>query len=167
MAGVLAPITEEYDVALSVIRGFSSVSHAYEIAEQWRAIRKPIHAYYLGDLDPSGLDLERDMKEKLARYSRRTFSWERLAVNLPDFSAYNLFPLQPKKKDARTKRFLDEGYTQCTELDAIPAEALRERIEESITSHIPSGEWERLQWVEERERKQWQEVISTMTAANN
>lgn len=112
MAGTLAPTTREYDVPLSVIRGFSSVSYAHEIAEQWRDIEKPIFAYYLGDLDPSGLELERDMREKLERYSHREFSWQRLAVTPVDFSAFNLFPLEPKEKDAHTKRFLAQGYTQ-------------------------------------------------------
>jgi hypothetical protein len=164
MAGTVAPVTREYDVPLSVIRGFSSVSYAHEIAEQWREIRKPIFAFYLGDLDPSGLELERDMREKLARYSQREFSWQRLAVTQPDFSLFNLFPLAPKEKDVRTKRFLEQGYTQCAELDAVPATELRNRIEQAILSHIPAGEWERLQNIERLERDQWQATLEAMSA---
>ena len=162
MAGTLAPVTEDYDVPLSVIRGFSSVTYAHEIAAQWREIEKPIFAYYLGDLDPSGLELERDMQEKLERYSHREFSWQRLAVTLADFSAFNLFPLEPKEKDVRTKRFREQGYRQCAELDAIPATELRTRIEQAILRHIPSGEWERLEHIEQLERERWQETLELM-----
>jgi hypothetical protein len=162
MAGVLAPVTREYDVALSVIRGYSSVSFAHEIAEQWREIDKAIFAYYLGDCDPSGLDLERDIKEKLTRYSRRYFAWERLAVNLSDFSAFNLYPLEPKKKDRRTRWFLSQGYTQCAELDAIPATELRNRVKQAILPHIHTEEWERLQRIEKLERERWRETLEML-----
>jgi hypothetical protein len=162
MAGTLAPVTREYDVPLSVIRGFSSLSYAHEIAVQWREIEKPIYSYYLGDLDPSGLELERDMREKLARYSRREFSWQRIAVNLEDFDQYTLFPLTPKKDDTRTKRFLAQGYTQCAELDAIPAPDLRARLEQAILLHIPAGEWEALQQHERLERTQWHDTLAAM-----
>jgi hypothetical protein len=164
MAGALSPVTREYDVALSVVRGFSGVSYLHEIAEQWQRIQKPIYVYYLGDFDPSGLDLERDIKEKLARYSQREFSWQRLAVTPEDFAAFNLYPLQPKDKDSRTKAFLAKGYTHCAELDAIPTAELRGRLERAILSHISSEEWERLQRIEKFEREQWHSTLAAFQA---
>jgi hypothetical protein len=164
MAGMLTPTTREYDVSLSIVRGYSGISYLHEAALQWREIEKPIFVYYLGDFDPAGLDLERDIREKMKRYSQRDFSWERLAVNPEDFSTFNLFPLKPKALDTRTKRFLERGYTECAELDAVPAPELRARIEQAILQHIPAGEWEYLQKIEELERKQWNEVIGKFSA---
>jgi hypothetical protein len=160
MAGMLTPTTRQYDVSLSIVRGFSGISYLHEAAAQWREIEKPIFAYYLGDFDPSGLDLERDIHEKLRRYAKREFSWKRLAVNLDDFSRFNLFPLTPKSKDTRTKHFLERGYTQCAELDAVPAKELRARVEQAILSHVPTGAWGSLQHIERLERQQWQSVMS-------
>ena len=168
MAGVLAPVTEEYDVSLSVVRGFVSVSFAYEIGELWSRIEKPIFAYYLGDHDPSGLDLERDLREKLGRYCLLTevgtprFLWKRLAVVPEDFSAFDLFPLTPKQTDSRTRWFLDQGHEECAELDAIPAGTLRDRLRAAIESHIPRREWKRLQQIERLERQQWHEVLGKL-----
>jgi hypothetical protein len=71
VAGTIQPVTREYDIALRVCRGYSSVSFAGEIADLWAEVEKPIFAYYLGDFDPSGFDLERDLREKLERYSGR------------------------------------------------------------------------------------------------
>jgi hypothetical protein len=113
---------------------------------------------------PSRLDLERDLRAKLSRYSRRSFTWKRLAVEPTDFSTFRLFPLEPKERDARTKCFLELGHTQCAELDAIPADELRRRVEQAITTHIPSGEWEYLLDIERYEREQWQEVLKMMNA---
>src|SRR5260370_24445600 len=69
IAGTIQPVTEEYDIRLHVCRGYASVSFAGEIAGLWKRVQKPIHAYYVGDFDPSGFDIERDLREKLARYS--------------------------------------------------------------------------------------------------
>src|SRR5260370_42362636 len=65
MAGILEPITAEYDVYLNIIRGQVSETFVWNIAEEWREIEKPICAYYLGDHDPSGLKIEESLKKKL------------------------------------------------------------------------------------------------------
>jgi hypothetical protein len=166
MAGVLAPVTLEYDVSLSVVRGYVSLSFAHQIGSLWREIEKPIRGYYLGDLDPSGLDLEQDLRAKLSRYSGRDFTWQRLAVNGEDLDAFNLFPLAPKAKDRRTAQFRAKGYTQCAELDAIPATELRDRIKRVILEHVPADDWERLRRVEELERQTWQETLGAMGGAS-
>jgi hypothetical protein len=166
MAGVLQPITYDYDVSLSVIRGYVSLSFAHEIATQWSQIEKPITAFYFGDFDPSGFDLERDLREKLEKYSGGcSFEWVRLGVTEEDFDAFNLLRLTPKVKDRRTAAFRRAGYTGCAELDAIPATALRERLEEAICNHIPAAEWERLTAVEAAERKSVVAIMKRMRAA--
>ncbi len=153
IAGVLAPTTREYDVALSPIRGYVSLSFAHEIADTWNRIDKPINCYYLGDFDPSGYDLERDVREKMGRYCARPFEWVRLGVNIEDFGAFDLIPLKPKTNDSRFRRFVREHGRKCAELDALPATELRRRVEEAILSHIDSDQWERLKEVERLEKE--------------
>ena len=161
IAGVLAPTTREYDVALSPIRGYVSLSFAHEIAETWNRIAKPISAFYLGDFDASGFDLERDLRAKLTRWCRRPFEWRRLGVNHEDFEAFDLIPLNPKKTDSRYRRFVAEHGSQCAELDALPATELRRRVEEEITAHIDLAQWQRLQEVERLEK----ETVAALASA--
>ena len=125
IAGVLQPVTSEFDVALSPIRGYASVSFAHEIAATWSDIEKPIHAFYLGDFDPSGFDLERDWIAKLTRYCHRPFTWERLGVNAADFNEFDLLPLKPKETDRRYRKFVATHGRDCAEVDAIPSTELR------------------------------------------
>jgi hypothetical protein len=66
MAGVIEPVTKEFDVHLNVIRGHVSETFVHEIGEEWALIEKPITAYYLGDHDPSGLAIEESLRQKLA-----------------------------------------------------------------------------------------------------
>jgi len=101
VAGRIVQVTREYDVPLHPLRGFCSTTFAYAIGEQWRRIEKPIHVYYIGDHDPSGREIERSVRERLAEFSERDFSWTRLAVEPEHFERYKIIPLAPKKRDTR------------------------------------------------------------------
>ncbi len=170
IAGSIQPVTREFDVALQVVRGYSSVSFAGEIGAIWSQVRKPIFAYYLGDFDPSGFDIERDLAEKLSRYSDRNVwhvpwgdepvdpqpdavYWTRLAVCEGDFEEHNLIRLPVKNSDMRTKAFLAAHGAHCAEVDAIPPAELRSRVQAAILSHIDAGRWERLKRAECLERE--------------
>jgi hypothetical protein len=159
VAGKLSVVTREYDIRLHPIRGYNSTTFAWEIARYWDRIQKPITIYYIGDHDPSGRDLERDIREKTARFSRRSVTWKRLAVEPEHFEQFNIRPLAPKKKDARTKKFVEQYGSQCAEVEAIPANDLRAILREAILSHIPAGEWNRLQEVERLERETWETAL--------
>jgi hypothetical protein len=156
VAGKLSTITEEYDVPLHPIRGYNSESFTWRIARRWDKIEKPITIYYMGDHDPSGRDLERDVRDRLTSQSKRPFQWVRLAVNPEHFEEFNIIPLAPKKRDTRYRKFVDRYGEDCAEVEAIPATDLRSILETAIRSHIPWDEWERLQEVERIEREQWE-----------
>lgn len=153
IAGTLYRTTYDYDVPLRVCRGYSSVSFAGEIADEWRRISKPIQAYYVGDFDPSGFDIERDLRAKLVRYSGKSFDWTRLAVVEVDFRRFKLLPLAVKPSDTRAAAFLNEHGGRCAEVDALPATELRRRVKAAIELHIDRTQWERLQRVEEAEKQ--------------
>ncbi|QDT34084.1 toprim domain-containing protein [Thalassoglobus polymorphus] len=165
MAGVLSPITREYDVALSPIRGYSSLSFAHEIASTWNKVDKPIYCYFLGDFDPSGFDLERDIKDKLDRYTTGCeVHWIRLGVNVEDFEEFDLLPLKTKPGDKRAAAFIQEHGSQCAELDAIPSSAIRQRLRDAIESHIPHEEWEKLKEVERTEKETFKATLKKLGA---
>lgn len=163
IAGTIQPVTDSYDVTLSPIRGYSSLSFAHAIASEWRQIDKPIHVYYLGDLDPSGVDIEREIQSKLTRYSGKTFRWSRLAINDDDFEPFKVIELDlsKKSKDVRYAKFM-RSYTRSAELDALPSDELRRRVEEAIRRHVPQDRWQRLTEVEELEKRQFVSFLRQM-----
>jgi hypothetical protein len=165
VAGRIAQVTRKYDVALHPLRGFCSTSFAHEIGEQWRETEKPIHCYYIGDHDPSGRDIERSARERLAEFSEREFSWTRLAVEPEQFEEYSILPIAPKKRDTRYQRFTDEYGDRCAEVEAIPANVLRQMVRDAIMSHIPADQWKRLQAVEAKEKESWRGVMGKIGGA--
>ena len=163
VAGRIAQVTEEYDVALHPLRGYSSITFAHAIAEDWKRSGKNIYAYYIGDYDPSGMDLERSVRETITRYADGvTFHWKRLAVLAEHFGEFDIIPLAPKKRDTRYKKFIAAHGEKCAEVEAVPANVLRQLVREAIESHIPQQEWARLKALENLERHTWHELMDTL-----
>jgi hypothetical protein len=155
MSGIIAPITHEYDVTITPIRGFISETTVWETAEEWKQIDKPITVYYLGDHDPSGLRIESDLRNRLAGFCEFDFAWKRIAINSGDFANPDLLGFPVKKKDApgKWRPYLEQYGDRCVEVDAIPAPEIRHRVRAAIESHIDQREWEFLKAQEEREKQ--------------
>ncbi|MBI1914518.1 MAG: hypothetical protein HYS12_07240 [Planctomycetes bacterium] len=185
VAGTIHPITAEYDLPLRVVRGYSSISFAGEIADLWKKITKPIFCYYLGDFDPSGFDLERDLREKLERYADRQaytrgdwdqhgrhvlgnpdymqpFVWQRLGVRRTDFKAFDLVALPVKPSDKRSRGFVAKFGDKCAELDALPPTELRDRVRSAIHEHIDWESWQRLERVEQAEQETLNKFVKSL-----
>jgi hypothetical protein len=164
MTGVIAPVIQHYDVALTPLRGNNSETWVYDIAERWREIDKPIHAYYLGDHDPNGLDIERDFRRRLEGYLEgRPYEWQRLAVTHDDFQdpRYQQYHFDVEYFKAANRKLT--GYwlsyknthgVQAMELDALPTNEIRQRVARAISNHIDVSAWDGLSAIEAQE-KQW------------
>ena len=149
-------------MALHPLRGYSSTSFAYSIAQSWANIGKPLHIYYIGDHDPSGRDIERSIIESLHEYGDCDFTWQRLAVTPEQFDEFDIIALEPKKDDRRYAAFVEEYGERRAEVEAIPAASLRDIVRTAIVNHIPTGTWNRLKTIEGQERESWQNVMQTV-----
>jgi hypothetical protein len=65
LAGVVYPITAQFDVPLMVARGYASLSFLYQAAEFMEQLGCPIYIYHLGDFDPSGVNAGEKIEETL------------------------------------------------------------------------------------------------------
>jgi len=146
LSGVIYGVTQDWDVPLMVTRGYASLSFLHSAAEQISRAQKPVFLYYLGDYDPSGVDIplrvERDLRE-LAPGADLTFT--RLAVNPEQIDSMRLPTRPTKTTDPRAIRFVGESV----EVDAIPAPVLRQLVRQAIASHVDR---QRLESVEAEER---------------
>lgn len=167
IAAVIQPVTEEFNVRLSPIRGYCSDTFAHEVGSLWKRIKKPIHAFYLGDYDASGFDIERDVVSKLKVHCGRDFQWTRLGINQSDFDDFSLLKLPAKISDRRYAAFIKTHGSACAEIDALPPQEIRRRVEESIRSFVPTAEWQRLELVEELERETFQKAIVSLEVTLN
>ncbi len=149
LSGVLYPVTSKWDVPLMVTRGYPSITFTQNAAESIAWESKPAHIYYLGDHDPSGVDIpvkvERDLRE-FAPDADITF--ERIAVNPEHIETMGLSTRPTKKSDSRARNFKGESV----ELDAIPPADLRTLVADVIEQHIDHTALHNLNTVEASER---------------
>ncbi len=149
ISGVVYPITAAWDVELGIVRGYSSETFAYSVAEGVAATTKTTFVYQLGDHDPSGVDAWRSFEEKVRGFGLGGDAvFERLAVT-PDQIIELDLPTRPTKStDTRARRFAGESI----EVDAIPATVLRQIVEDAIVQHIDARVYDLTQQVEQSER---------------
>jgi hypothetical protein len=176
LAGVIEPATEEYNVCLTTLRGNCSETMIYRIAEIFKEIKKTIYCYYLGDHDNQGLKIEPDFLRRLLGFlgpeHAARVHWERLAVTEADFrktkpdGSFEYLDFELKKnekaKGAWTP-YLNQYGDRCVEVDAIPSQELRDRVEAAILGHIDADEWDSLAAQEKEEAKSMREKFGLET----
>lgn len=149
LAGVLYQITAEWDVPLMVTRGYPSITYLYEAAEAIRERGKPTYLYYFGDRDPSGVDIPRNVEDRIREFAPDIpIHFECVAVTEEQIQTLNLPTRPTKSSDSRAKNF--EG--ESVEVDAIPPRQLRQLVRNCIEAHVDLAEFERIKRVEEQER---------------
>jgi hypothetical protein len=149
LAGVVVDVTAEFDVPLMVTRGYPSLSFVQSAAEAMNARRQLTFVYYLGDYDPSGVDISRKLEEDLRHFTDGLVEFERIAVTSEQIEDWHLPSRPTKKTDTRAKKFKGESV----ELDAIPAPELRELVRDAIEQHVDQHQLKVLQTAEEEERR--------------
>jgi hypothetical protein len=149
----MRPITQALGVMLRACRGFGSTGMEGAIGCLFEEIRKPIIVLYLGDHDPSGRDIERDIHRRAQEASAKQFKMIRLAIHPEDIKRFNLPRQRIKATDSRAAGFKRRfgAKAPTVELDALPVMELRERVRSAIEGLIDSELWDRQVAVQEVE----------------
>lgn len=159
LAGVVNGITGEFGVPLMVARGYSSISFAYEAAEELKALGKPVYIYHFGDYDADGVHAALSIQQELQHHGA-WFHFERAAITPEQIARYGLMTRPQKKTSPRYKWWCQEyGNADNAELDALPPTVLKRMVHNCITRHIDQYEWERTQEIEKAERLTLQRVF--------
>jgi hypothetical protein len=95
---------------------------------------------HLGDHDPSGLDMTRDLRARLSLYARQG-DVRRVALNLNEVEAFQSPPNPAKESDKRYEAYRREYGDKCWELDALPPEELARATRKAIEEHIDWRRW--------------------------
>ena len=170
LMGIVSDVTEEYDVPLLVLRGFSSVTFIHDLASdivRYREYGLRSHVLVMTDLDPSGVVSGGSLRDRVARYCGIPLtpkghapeelpdwlSFTRIAVTRQQAKEYG-FPSRPTKtrRNAHAKSPLWDGGPSI-ELDAVAPDVFRQMIREAITAYIPDRHMETLRAAEESERE--------------
>lgn len=152
LAGVLSPLASEYHVTMMVNRGYSSQSAMYESAERFmREGRSPI-LFYLGDHDPSGEDMVRDIRDRLRMFGVSDIEVEKLALTMEQVEEYNPPPNPAKVTDPRATAYIDQHGDSSWEVDALPPEVLSQIIRTAFDRIIDREKMDAIKRSEENDK---------------
>ncbi len=138
LAGVVQSICEELDVPYFPCKGYVSQSEMRSAAVRMKNLHRetgqvPV-VIHLGDHDPSGIDMTRDIIDRMEIFRVIMGRWEcnRIALNIDQVREYNPPPNPAKMEDSRYKAYIASYGHDSWELDALEPRVMRDLIRETV-----------------------------------
>ena len=148
LAGVLDRVCQEWDLPLLAARGYPSATTLRELAKT-RIMRasQEIVVLHLGDHDPSGIDMSRDLVERLTLFSRErvNIDFRRLALNMDQVEAQKPPPNPAKVTDSRYEGYRAQYGEESWELDALSPRYLHDLVADEVQGMIEWEAWDATQ----------------------
>ena len=155
LLGVIEGVCNELDVPHFSCRGYPSQSEMWVAAQRLQQYfndgQVPI-LFHLGDHDPSGKDMTRDIIERLKLFMGGA-EVKRLALNPDQIEEYEPPPNPVKTTDSRCRGYVAEFGNESWELDALEPTVLAELIRSSMMKLIDADLWEERNAQVERHRE--------------
>lgn len=136
LAGVLEPLANEWHATLMVNRGYSSASAMYQAAQRFQDRRgQEGIVFYLGDHDPSGEDMVRDIQERFETFLVPV-QVRKIALTMAQVQEYQPPPNPAKTTDSRYGKYAAEHGEESWEVDALPPDVLGRLIREAFVEIV-------------------------------
>jgi hypothetical protein len=157
LSGVLDPVCRRLDISYTANKGYSSSSTMYEIgkrlAKKFFQEGKKVMMIYLGDHDPSGIDMTRDVMERLRMYADvDNIEVERIALNMDQIRLWNPPENPAKETDSRADGYIAQFGYSSWELDAVRPEDIDELITTLVLDLRVADLWDAAVRKEQHER---------------
>ncbi|MEX6119124.1 hypothetical protein AB6G31_16120 [Providencia hangzhouensis] len=149
LVGVLEKLCHRYDVPLLAARGYPSGTVLREFAQNHLLPNMTRSVFckilHLGDHDPSGIDMTRDLKDRLDMFSEiysGSIHVHRIALNMNQIEEIKPPENPAKSTDARFAGYRALYGTSSWELDALTPSYLNNLVEDHIKNYIDEFHWE-------------------------
>jgi hypothetical protein len=161
LSGVFSGPCDEHHVRLYPNKGYTSLSYIYTVGKMIRRMvnfqHLDVHVIYFGDHDPSGMDMDRDIQERLGLFSSWTpFGFTRIALTMDQVEEYDPPPDPAKLSDSRAGAYVAKYGYDSWELDALTPQVLTKLLEEEIALHVDQDIWDATMAKEKEMREELQ-----------
>jgi len=171
LAGVVQRAASEVGIVYFSCRGYVSQSEMYSAGmrfRNWGRQGKSNVLIHLGDHDPSGIDMTRDITDRLNMYAGYYApEIRRIALNMDQVEAYNPPPNPAKITDSRFEGYAAEYGDESWELDALEPQVLHDLIVQEVLKFRNAELWEMAEQQQEEEREQltnisanWDDIVA-------
>ena len=143
LTGIIRTACHKWQLSFFACKGYPSQSSMHEAAQ--RHIRhqengKKIIVLHMGDHDPSGIDMTRDIEDRLSLFGSEC-EVRRIALNMDQINAFNPPPNPAKMTDSRASDYIHEFGNSSWELDALSPDQLNSLITDQIDEIYDKETW--------------------------
>ena len=144
LIGIVERVCERLDVDYFACRGYNSQSEMWSAAQRFVQYRKlgyrRIVVVHLGDHDPSGIDMTRDIVDRMQMFGA-SVEVKRIALNWEQIEQYKPPPNFAKLTDTRSKAYVKQFGNSSWELDALEPTMIGRLIEQQVAQYIDRPTW--------------------------
>jgi len=180
ISGILKPICSKYGISLMVNKGYSGSSAMYQSyarfasrLKSWRENKQKTIVLYFGDHDPSGLDMLRDIQERIdfmlengsrldPAYEPDFFRLFHMGLTKKQIEELNPPPNFAKLTDTRAKKYIAEHGTDSWEVDALKPAEIVAIVEEWVAKTVDLVQYEVMMQKEADDLENFQEIIDSL-----
>jgi hypothetical protein len=166
LSGVLQPLASEYHVTMMVNRGYSSQSAMYDASKRFHAAPAMQDCdldgsvlLYLGDHDPSGEDMVRDIKDRLEMFGVENLEVRKLALTMDQVEKYKPPPNPAKMSDPRAGEYVDKHGATSWEVDALPPDVLVKIIRDALDDIVDNDRMDRIKDREALDKRDLEKAV--------
>jgi len=142
VSNIAEPVCKKWDVSFLANKGYNSQSAIYDLYNILKSKLndgKIIHCIYLGDFDPSGIDMDRDIRDRLNLFlgtCGEKIAIERIALTEAQIRQYSPPENPAKITDSRYKKYIKKYGKSSWELDALDISDMERIIETAILKYM-------------------------------
>lgn len=161
LIGVISNAANTLQVPSFACKGYTSQSEMWRAGRRFKRYREqgqqPV-VIHLGDHDPSGIDMSRDITDRLTLFAEHDVKVERIALNMDQVQLYDPPPNPAKLKDTRAPDYIVKYGTDSWELDALEPSVLDALIRDTIRKYRESLLYNSRLREQEREKESLQKL---------
>lgn len=171
LVGVIGGICDSLDVPYFSCRGYTSLSAMWRAAQRllaWQHTGQRAVIFHLGDHDPSGIDMTRDIQDRMETFGVDVVV-KRLALTMAQVEEHTPPPNPAKLTDARAHSYVALFGPSSWELDALEPTVITDLITQAINNVRDEISFDALVEVEDEHRAmlglaagEWQRVRRTL-----
>lgn len=157
LEGVFEGVCNEFRVPYFSCRGYTSDSAVWAAAQRLADKSndgKDVVILHFGDHDPSGIDMSRDIEDRLQLFEAGDVDLRRLALNMNQITKYKPPPNPAKVTDSRFAGYEALYGKSSWELDALDPKVLATLVRKEVQSLIDDDEWDEAVEKEQKARTQ-------------
>jgi len=168
VSNILKRVSEYFHIRLMVNRGYSSCSAMYDASKRFIAranADQPTYVLYVGDHDPSGLDMLRDIRERTGTftlYKDVFFRIVHVALTMEQIEEYQPPANPAKTSDPRAAWYISQFGETSWELDALRPNVLEQLVRDAVVERLDNDQFTHMIDQENEDKENLEQIIEEL-----